>query len=104
MTFPLGTADILTYIGYLMEERKVAGSTIEKYLTGLRYLEITSVDIVRAIPDTCRSVHLQKGHSVPALRPDFVQAVLQGAKQKDAMRDMKGKAPRYKIQKGQKDL
>ena len=26
---------------------------------------------------------MQEGYSVPALRPDFVSAVLQGAKQKD---------------------
>ena len=40
MSFPLGTDDVLTYIGYLLEDRKVAGSTIEKYLTGLRYLRV----------------------------------------------------------------
>ena len=57
------------------------------------------IGIVKTIPDGCRSVHLQQGYSVPALRPDFVQAVLQGAKQKDAMKDMKGKAPRYMVQR-----
>ena len=45
-----------------------------------------------------RNVHLQKGYSVPALRPAFVEAVLQGTKQKDILEaKSKGKAPRYAV-------
>jgi len=36
LRFPFGTREVLVYIGYLRKNRKVAGATIEKYLTGVR--------------------------------------------------------------------
>ena len=37
LKFPMGPKDVLTYVGYLLKVRKVQGSTVEKYLVGLRY-------------------------------------------------------------------
>ena len=37
LNFPFGTKEVLTYVGYLLKERKVARATIEKYLSGIRY-------------------------------------------------------------------
>ena len=68
MRIPFGPVETLTYIGYLREVRKVAASTVEKYMSGLRVL------------------HLKEGHVVPALRPDIVSAVLTGAAQMDEIK------------------
>ena len=76
LRIPFGSTQVLTYIGYLREVRKVQAGTVEKYMAGLRLL------------------HLKEGHAVPALRPDIIQAVLQGAKQKDLANPLKGKVPR----------
>ena len=34
--FPMGPRDVLTYIGYLLDVRKVKATTVENYLSGLR--------------------------------------------------------------------
>ena len=36
LKFPMGPTDVLTYVGYLLEVRKVKGATVEKYMSGLR--------------------------------------------------------------------
>ena len=36
LSFPFGPKEVLTYVGYLLKVRKVKGSTVEKYLSGLR--------------------------------------------------------------------
>ena len=66
---PFGTAETLTYIGWLLEVRKVKGVTIEKYLAGLR------------------TFHLKEGFEVPALRPDNVKSIINGAKQMDEIKE-----------------
>ena len=58
--FPMSTDQVLAFIGYLFEHRKVSGATAGKYISALRTL------------------HLVEGYAEPALRPSIVQAVLKG--------------------------
>ena len=41
LSFPFSLEDTLTYIGYLLSVRKVAGATLQKYLSGLRMAHLT---------------------------------------------------------------
>ena len=65
LRFPFGEKETLTYIGWLINSRKVSAKTVEKYLSGLRL------------------VHMKKGYNVPSLRPDIVKAILTGLAQKE---------------------
>ena len=67
MRFPFGERETLNYIGWLVDTRKVSAKTVEKYLSGIRF------------------VHIKEGHHVPALRPEIVKAVLAGLAQKEKM-------------------
>ena len=49
---PFGVKETLTYIGWLMDSRRVQSTSIESYLAGVRV------------------AHMKAGHSVPVLRPD----------------------------------
>ena len=55
----------MTYIGWLIDSRKVSAKTVEKYLSGIRL------------------VHMKEGFNVPALRPEIVKAILAGLAQKE---------------------
>ena len=65
LSFPFGEKEILTYIGWLIDSRKVSAKTVEKYLSGIRL------------------AHMKEGYHVPALRPDIVKAILTGLAQKE---------------------
>ena len=65
MRFPFGERETLTYIGWLIKERKVSAQTVEKYLSGIRF------------------VHIKEGYHVPSLRPEIVRSVLTGLAQKE---------------------
>ena len=74
---PFGVKETLTYIGWLMDSRRVQSTSIESYLAGVRV------------------AHMKAGHSVPVLRPDIVQTVLKGAANKDELtKKLLGKPPR----------
>ena len=60
MDFPLDTRRIITFIHLLFHIRKVKSSTVNTYLSGIRYL------------------HLSKGVDIPALRPPLVEQLLKG--------------------------
>ena len=65
LRFPFGNRETLAYIGWLLEVRKVAASTVEKYMSGVRL------------------AHLKAGFSVPALKPDIVKAIIDGKAQSE---------------------
>ena len=65
LRIPFGERETLTYIGWLINNRKVSSKTVEKYLAGLRM------------------VHMKEGHNVPALRPEIVKTILTGLAQKE---------------------
>ena len=60
MDFPFDTRKTLIFIHWLFDVRKVASSTVNSYLSGLRYL------------------HLTKGIDAPALRPPIIEQMLKG--------------------------
>ena len=73
MRFPFGERETLTYIGWLIKERKVSAQTVEKYLSGIRF------------------VHIKEGYHVPSLRPEIVRSVLTGLAQKEKVDIRMGK-------------
>ena len=80
LRMPFGVKETLTYIGWLRSVQKVQAVTIEKYMSGIRV------------------AHLKRGHMVPALRPDIVRAVLDGAAQQDEIEmKLKNKPPRLAV-------
>jgi hypothetical protein len=60
MELPLSQDDIIEFIGWLIEERKVKAGTINSYLSGLRQL------------------HILKGMEPPVMRSDLVKFLLKG--------------------------
>ena len=80
LRLPFGVKETLTYIAWLRKDRKVQAATVDKYMSGIRM------------------VHLKHGYAVPALRPDIMRAVLDGAAQQDELqRKLKGKVPRMAV-------
>ena len=74
---PFGVKETLTYVGWLLDSRRVQSASIENYLAGIRV------------------AHMKAGHSVPVLRPDIVQSILRGAANKDELtKKLLGKPPR----------
>ena len=74
---PFGVKETLTYVGWLLDSRRVQAASIENYLAGIRV------------------AHMKAGHSVPVLRPDIVQTILRGAAHKDELtKKLLGKPPR----------
>ena len=72
-----GVKETLTYVGWLLDSRRVQSASIENYLAGIRV------------------AHMKDGHSVPVLRPDIVQSILRGAANKDELtKKLLGKPPR----------
>ena len=69
MTFPFSVGDVLTFIAWLVDKRKVRAKTIMIYLSGLRM------------------VHFQRGHFSINLHSDIVKHVLTGLKQQDVVKD-----------------
>jgi hypothetical protein len=65
LRFPFKTKETLTYIGWLLEFRKVSASTVEKYMSGIRL------------------AHLRAGFVVPALKPDIIKAIIDGTAQSE---------------------
>ena len=58
--FPMDNRMTLTYVGWLISRRKVSSTTISQYLSALRV------------------VHLKHGVLPSNLRPDIVQAIIEG--------------------------
>ena len=69
LRFPFKTKETLTYIGWLLTSRKVRACTVEKYMSGIRL------------------AHLKAGFAVPALKPDIIKAVIEGAAQSERIKD-----------------
>jgi hypothetical protein len=67
MELPLQEADILEFIGWLAEERKVKAGTMNSYLAGVRQL------------------HILKGMEPPNIRTQLVKFLLQGKKNMDSI-------------------
>lgn len=67
LTFPFSLTSTLTYIGYLLTERKVSAATIDKYMSGLRM------------------AHMQRGVFSPWIKPDIVKTILTGQANKDQL-------------------
>ena len=80
MDFPLATTQLLAFISWLLNKRKVKGTTIEVYLSGLRQL------------------HLVRGHDVQGLRPEIVKSILSGTKHLDTIAErLEGKPKRLPV-------
>ena len=80
LVFPFSLEDTLTYLGYLISVRRVSGSTMEKYMSGLRM------------------AHLTRGHFSPWIRPDVVKMMITGVQNKEQVkRRMEGKKGRLPI-------
>ena len=62
MTFPLTNQNVIRFIHWLFESRKVSSSTVNSYLAGLRQL------------------HLVNGVEIPLHRPPIVAQLLEGKK------------------------
>ena len=62
MNFPLKDKEVIIFIHWLFESRKVSSSTVNSYLAGLRQL------------------HLVNGVEIPLLRPPIVAQLLEGKK------------------------
>ena len=73
MEFPLTENDIVTYILWLITERKAKATTISGYLAGLRQLHIT------------------KGIELPLIRTETVKRLLTGKKNIDNIESRRGK-------------
>jgi hypothetical protein len=65
LDFPLGESDILEFIGWLAQERKVKAGTISSYLAGIR------------------QAHILEGMEPPIIRSNLVKFLLQGKKNMD---------------------
>lgn len=80
LRFPFGTKETLTYIGWLLKFRKVSANTVEKYMSGIRL------------------AHLKSGFVVPALKPEIVKAVIEGAAQAERVKErLENKAERLAV-------
>ena len=76
----IGKRETLTYVGWLLDVRKVAASTVEKYLSGVRL------------------AHLKAGFTVPALKPDIIKAIIDGKAQSEKIKArLEGKAERLAV-------
>ena len=60
MSFPWETSQVLTFVGYLLYERKVMAKTANMQLSGVRM------------------AHIEQGHDCPCLRPPIVSLLLKG--------------------------
>ena len=60
LDLPFDTQKTLTFVSYLLFDRKVKAKTCDKYLSGVRMY------------------HLSKGHDVPVLRPAIISLILRG--------------------------
>ena len=60
MSFPFDIKKTLTYVGFLMEIRRVSSNTISQNMSALRY------------------IHLVQGQDPSCLRPDIVILILRG--------------------------
>lgn len=60
MNFPLDTRNVLVFVHWLFYTRKVTASTVNSYLSGLRYL------------------HILKGVEIPVLRPPIIEGLVKG--------------------------
>jgi hypothetical protein len=72
LELPLGTAQVLTFVDWLIHARGVKHRTIENYLAGIRQL------------------HVVKGLSIPNLRAGVVGLVLTGKKNMETGREKSG--------------
>ena len=80
LSFPMSVEDMLTYVGYLRNVRKVSGATLDKYLSGLRM------------------AHLTRGVFTPWTRPDILKLVVTGAQNRDqVIKRMAGKNGRLPV-------
>jgi hypothetical protein len=80
MSFPFTMKSTLTYVGYLLGVRKISGSSVEKYISGLRMC------------------HLKAGHFSPWLRPEITKMVITGAQNRDQLaKRLSGKGERLPV-------
>ena len=80
LTYPFSVVDILTFIGWLVEKRGVRSTTVQVYMSAVRM------------------GHLKRGFYNTNLRPDIVQLIITGLKQRDLLKDkLAGKVGRAPI-------
>ena len=65
LQFPFNMESTILFIGYLLNNRKVSGSTLDQYITGLRM------------------IHMINGHFNTYLRPSIVTQIITGVKNMD---------------------
>jgi hypothetical protein len=71
-TFPITRDNVLVFIDWLIRSRKVKGTTINSYLSGIRQL------------------HIARGMDPPNIRDGFINLVLKGKMNKDAAEKRSG--------------
>ena len=76
MDFPLDTNRVIIFIHWLFTIRKVTASTVNTYLSGLRYL------------------HIVRGSEIPILRPPIVEQLIKGKQHIDAIRKLNNDKPK----------
>lgn len=69
LDLPFDTQKTLTFVSYLLFDRKVKAKTCDKYLSGVRMY------------------HLSKGHNVPVLRPAIISLILRGKEHWEDIKD-----------------
>ena len=69
MSLPFNIEKTLTFVAWMMEERKIKSTSIEKYLSGLRM------------------IHITQGFDVPCLREPIIKLILTGKKNWDNIRE-----------------
>lgn len=80
LSFPFSVGNVLTYIAWLVDRRKVRGKTVQVYLSGLRM------------------AHLRRGCYNSNLRPDIVSQMVTGIRQRDLLVDkLNGKTGRAAV-------
>jgi hypothetical protein len=72
MELPLGKAEIIIFVDWMIRERNLKHGTVTSYLAGLRQL------------------HLAKGLEAPEIRSNAVKTILAGKKNKDRIESWRG--------------
>ena len=76
MNFPLSNENVIMFIHWLFENRKVSSATVNCYIAGLRQL------------------HIVNGVEIPMLRPPIVSQILEGKKNVETIMARQGRKPK----------
>ena len=81
MSLPFTIGKTLTYVGYLLGDRKCSSKTVVQYLSGVRMF------------------HLCKGMDVGSLRPPMVNLILKGREHWESIQETFENKPRRSLGK-----